>query len=637
MLNPSNNRRQREDPDDDDRKPPAQEIVATKVALNFRRRRTELPNSTETSVASTASSSNSDLAGTAAAAAAGYWNSPVARAVPRPSRNNNNNNASSSKQATHYLSSAKKNQAQGKPQPHGRRQEFHEEKDVPSLIAASPRTPFSSNPSHAATAAASSSIIPATTTTSMEMASIRIHRLQRHLLVWLAIVLFAATVFVSQVLPTAAFTSLLFILASTGLMVQSIGTTLRLWFSDMVLTGPGLGRLLLPASLYQTLTETSLHEYMTNPSFGIDNGHLLLYFLPLTADQLHDSIQRLAPAHQDRLHRPGLGHLILGDAVMRLLLGEPRVVRRQQQEQEEGVHRIIVEQHVVSPMADEDSTPMQQQPRSRGPLLLLADNNNDDNENELDDDDEEHSEASDLGMDISPADLLVGGLNEQGAMAFVRRLGLEDRTTVPTTIATTSPETTTTIASTTPASVSRRVIASATANNADKDTAENEPTNPSNPDMEVVMDAFWMSAYSTVFSPLQDYVTTSLLRPTVRRVQMVNGWAVRLSVIVSTTALSGYGLLWLLGGSNSYSPATIAAATLANSAPWMIRREGPTRASTSTGWNSGNTVAASILGGASMGLALYTLHYVRRSIINTTASTNASLKGKTQNGKSADK
>ena len=66
----------------------------------------------------------------------------------------------------------------------------------------------------------------------------------------------------------------------------------------------------LPDSLRIYLTETSLHEFMSEGTFFLDYRYLLLYFMPLTDEQLSHYISQLPPRHRDSLLQPGLGRMV---------------------------------------------------------------------------------------------------------------------------------------------------------------------------------------------------------------------------------------------------------------------------------------------------------------------------------------
>jgi hypothetical protein len=92
---------------------------------------------------------------------------------------------------------------------------------------------------------------------------------------------------------------------------------------NTIIQGRGIGDY-LPASIYEQLTSTTLHEWMTDPTFFNEYRHLLLYFIPgITQQQLDAYLARLHPRHVQTLNRPGLGHF-LGDEFMRIVVGESR-------------------------------------------------------------------------------------------------------------------------------------------------------------------------------------------------------------------------------------------------------------------------------------------------------------------------
>jgi hypothetical protein len=90
-----------------------------------------------------------------------------------------------------------------------------------------------------------------------------------------------------------------------------------------IIQGRGIGDY-LPASIYDQLVSTTLHEWMTDSTFFNEYRHLLLYFIPgIPQEQLNAYLARLHPRHVQALNRPGLGHF-LGDEFMRIILGESR-------------------------------------------------------------------------------------------------------------------------------------------------------------------------------------------------------------------------------------------------------------------------------------------------------------------------
>ena len=89
------------------------------------------------------------------------------------------------------------------------------------------------------------------------------------------------------------------------------------------LQGGGIGDY-LPPSMYDQLTNLTLHEWMQDTSFSLEYRHLLLYFVPgISPERLDQYVDALAPAHRNRLRRRGLGHL-LGEDFMRIVMGSER-------------------------------------------------------------------------------------------------------------------------------------------------------------------------------------------------------------------------------------------------------------------------------------------------------------------------
>jgi len=93
----------------------------------------------------------------------------------------------------------------------------------------------------------------------------------------------------------------------------------------------------LPSSLRESLDRT-LDEILTDPPvLLLEYRHLLLYFLPLPAQQRNDMIAQLAPRHVDTLHRPT--RELLTPQVQRWLLGDGSLPRIEEvhDDDEEGV------------------------------------------------------------------------------------------------------------------------------------------------------------------------------------------------------------------------------------------------------------------------------------------------------------
>ncbi|EJK60067.1 hypothetical protein THAOC_19650 [Thalassiosira oceanica] len=125
--------------------------------------------------------------------------------------------------------------------------------------------------------------------------------------------------FLFYALPLAAFVSLGLLVTSLGALVPVGQSALRSWYELQMQHPLGLTRY-LPDSLRIYLTETSLHEFMSEGTFFLDYRYLLLYFMPLTDEQLNHYINQLPPRHRDSLLQPGLGRMLPGvmDNFMRL-------------------------------------------------------------------------------------------------------------------------------------------------------------------------------------------------------------------------------------------------------------------------------------------------------------------------------
>jgi hypothetical protein len=105
---------------------------------------------------------------------------------------------------------------------------------------------------------------------------------------------------------------------------------LLLWEYHRLARGRGIGDY-LPSSIYEQLTQTSVHDFMsdTRNSYVNENAYLMLYMIPgLTHHQINEYVGRLSPRHQEFLHRQGLG-FVLGNGFMRLIMGDERLQSEQ--------------------------------------------------------------------------------------------------------------------------------------------------------------------------------------------------------------------------------------------------------------------------------------------------------------------
>jgi hypothetical protein len=376
----------------------------------------------------------------------------------------------------------------------------------------------------------------------------------------------ATAVFIYQVLPTAALATLLFIMASTGMMTQTLVMAARRWYFENVTSGPGIGRWLLPRSLFETLTQTSLHEYLTAPSVSAENFHLLLYFLPISAEQLNESIRRLAPQHQERLHRRGLGHIVLGEGLMRVLLGEPQY--RELQRRNFMLPGLATGSTNDSPRTGTTIEVESNHPLSRHQRLLLA---------SADEEEENDDEDSDEGMENSAN-------------------GLPLVTPMPS------------------GNAARPRINAAHLNNDDNAVSsdgENNNDGPFENEMRVLSDALWISAYSTMWTPFRDYLSTSFVRPTVGT---VGRWGRRLGIVFSIASVGGLG--WFCWSSLGDGTASLLPSVMSMFSGALLESTSNTRRRAVSSGTSlhGSMWNPFIAGGLSMGVTLYAYNHFRLGV-----------------------
>jgi len=116
--------------------------------------------------------------------------------------------------------------------------------------------------------------------------------------------------FLFYALPLAAFISLALMISSIGALLPVIQSIVRARY-EMEMQQPGGLTRYLPEYLRVLLTETSLHDFMTDDTFVMEHRYLLLYFMPgLQPDQLMGYINQLPERHRDALLQPGLGRLM---------------------------------------------------------------------------------------------------------------------------------------------------------------------------------------------------------------------------------------------------------------------------------------------------------------------------------------
>jgi hypothetical protein len=134
---------------------------------------------------------------------------------------------------------------------------------------------------------------------------------------------FALSVFIS--IPTPVLLSMmLFLVVFAGFVRTLYQVLVAEW--QRIVEGRGVGDY-LPAGIYEQLTRTSVHEFMsdTRNSYVNENAYIMLYMIPgLSPEQINEYVGRLSPRHQEVLHRQGLGY-VLGTTFMRFVMGDQRL------------------------------------------------------------------------------------------------------------------------------------------------------------------------------------------------------------------------------------------------------------------------------------------------------------------------
>jgi hypothetical protein len=232
--------------------------------------------------------------------------------------------------------------------------------------------------------------------------------------------LLSIAAFLYVVMPLTALMGLLVFVSSSTMLSYTAMQYARQTI-QAIQAGRGIGDY-LPAWLMETLTQQTVHEFMTDPAFALEYRHLLLYFLPLGEDQRDAFIGRLAPNHLEALQRPGLGNL-LGPDFMRIIVGQerlpssPTTLFLQQQQQ------LLTAVPEMSNALQPDTVATGVGVATSTSTLVTVANNNDNSDSSrrlLYDSDDSNS---DLGLDITTDDL-AGGLDVQQATNMARYLGL---------------------------------------------------------------------------------------------------------------------------------------------------------------------------------------------------------------------
>jgi hypothetical protein len=334
--------------------------------------------------------------------------------------------------------------------------------------------------------------------------------------VYSSLVLVSLVTLVYISISATALVAWLVLISSATLLVRQAWQRRRMAWHGALRHRGMLGMVVVPTALVDLLNQ-SLHEFMSDPRFGWEWRHMILYFLPLSSEQLEAAVQQLAPHHRERLQR-GLGDLVLGTQVMRILLGDEGIRQRKQ----------LVEAAAT-------------QPQRQQLQAFLSDDYDDD-----DDDDD----SMDLGLNVQGQDL-AGGLDDNQALRLASTLGLfvqrnaTARRSIPTTTTTT-----TTIVSLPPL-LSPPLLVSPELQAAYDEEAR------------VLSDLVVASANATVWQPFRDYVMDVL----VNQVTMpLTQRTVRYGLGASLVS-SGLGLLGAAWGSWSGSTAAMALPALVS---WTV-------------------------------------------------------------------
>jgi len=203
----------------------------------------------------------------------------------------------------------------------------------------------------------------------------------------------AFALFVYMLIPTALLLSMILFGSVSSTFLYQLSTIMRWEFHRSILEGRGIGDY-LPQSIYDLLTSTSVHDFLSDPDgiFGASEHlpYLMLYLIPgLTQEQLDQYVNRLSPTHQRLLRNEQgmLGFLLnrnnhrfenpsddnQDSTIMRFIIGDERIRewRRRQGGQQRHPSNITPRRLELPPTIPEENPP---QPSSRIPETETREN-----------------------------------------------------------------------------------------------------------------------------------------------------------------------------------------------------------------------------------------------------------------------
>jgi hypothetical protein len=401
-----------------------------------------------------------------------------------------------------------------KPKPSSRKEDEDEEEE-------DRKTPPRSNDSHTEAStdqsmlSCSSSAVPAAaalTPPTAKGAELRLHlspiqesstplplpRIQNQVFFLSGTALLSFITFLYYVIPFTALFALGGSLVSISLMFHQVYQFLRQEYGDIV-NGRGIGDY-LPGWVFRALTESSLHDQLTDDSFELEYRHLMLYFMPgLSRAQLDAYVDRLAPRHRGVLLRPGLGHL-LGDSFMQVVMGRERFPT--------AVPPSIGHNEGILPLLENGSIPST-------PVRRRLD---------LDDDDSDAD--SDLGLDVSGDDL-AGGLSNRQAEQMARTLRLPPSST----------PSIRTPAMRTPSIPEEAIVSvntTATPNAAAVEESQNEE------ELAILTEALWQTYVSSFYAPAVNTMSTAVTQWAQNVTEWITSPTMSITVVSGSVGLFGY-------------------------------------------------------------------------------------------------
>lgn len=498
----------------------------------------------------------------------------------------------------------------------------------------------------------------------------------RIFMLWGSVFTLSSSFLIYELIPMNVQVAFITIIISMIILIRNIYEILLRLYDRMIVNGNGIGELLLPSSLYQILTQQSLHNLLLFEDNTADCVeipiwmNIIIYFLPsLSNEQKIQYISRLPEHQRNTLYRDGIGYWIpiYSDTIMRLILGNQRYEEQNNRHHRNNNismttaattnHSQLLDEGLnwsrrrqPPPLLQEESQQPPEfatQPFIDTPTVLSSIGNSMNNtpplrsdqnrlKKKLYDSDDDSSVESDLGLDISSE----MEISDQHATLMTQSLGIiipsspivstlqERNEQRPNQVQSAAATTTngnvvianhnTNIAATTTTATTSIITSTA-----------NQPNilfDAMNHSLNTVMNEF-------VLTPARN-ITTNIIIPTITNT--IQRWNIRLFIITSSINIFGYwsGIYrnnpfstvlssssWIFGGRYGSNTSSINSRGSTSSTNSMLSSIYPTLSSIYPTSRTIWTITA-ISGATSLGLALYHRSHYLATTRSTTTTTS---------------